>query len=189
MHTQLIETEDHELVDPITGEIIEIVSDRATAETLPKIGRWILSTDRMVDHLNNPKDNCTCRDCNLGREIRKLQDFALRRTEVLTRQKEGLLLLANQVLDTTGKEKIKYPGIGTFGYYKGRASVNSDDWDKLSGEQQLEIAEGCPSLFKLSAKPVLRDIMKALDTEDPGTIGKLFSVNAAESKFQFRGDK
>lgn len=176
MNNTNTEVSQGEYFDPITGEIIELEPDRITLEELPKIGNWINSTNRKIEHLKSPKSDCTCADCNLSRQLTKLQELVTKKITDYCDRTDYLTDRARQLIDTTGKDKIVYPGTGTFRYRKMPLSLVIDDGAEIPEEFINKQVTETPN------KKLIKEFLKE------GNIIFGCSFNTPEPKFEFKED-
>lgn len=116
-----------EYIDDLTGEVIETAPDRITLEELPKFGRLIASQRKHIDHLKSPRPDCTCKYCNVKREFVKLQEIITKHTVKCEETIEHFTGISQQLMDSIGKDKIEYPGLGRFRYRKMPVRMEIDD--------------------------------------------------------------
>ena len=183
MHQALkLETFDDFSIDPETGEILD-GEDRRDAITtdLPRIARALSAIERKIEITERFKQE----------EIARLSTHCDHKTGMLDAQRLRLMATAEQLHGTSGQKRLDYPGLGAFSVHKGRAKLNSTDFDNASREVQEQAAMLEPDLIKSTTtlKPDKKAIKKLLEEHDFATeaaLIKLFQVVIGPDKFVFK---
>lgn len=168
-------------VDPETGEIVDAgVTRDPITEDLPRIARALRSIDKKI------KEN----EEFIKIEIERIRAFSEATNESLYNQHRGLAAHAQQLMKAEDKDRLVYPGLGTFKWQKGRSKVMTKGWDEADYESHISIAMANPKLFKTKqvVLPDKREIKNALQGETSNEIRGLFSVFTPDDTFVFKGE-
>ena len=170
--------------DPLTGELL--LPEQVVVEDLPKIGRWIASVDRKLDHLSDAVAGCHCEYCNLTRERDRLTAIATAKAEKLCQQRQAFMIVCENMVKMTGEKAIKYPGIGKFGWRKGLERVDDTAFQALTGGAQMQVQVDHPSLFRIKVDVDKTKVKAALKADPDLTVP--FSLERGEDKFEFKAE-
>lgn len=93
-----------DLVDPDTGEIVESVAAMTVEEKLPRIAAALRVAEARLDEIDEYEK----------REVERIRAHCSTQRERQGGQHFYLMSLAHELMDSTGKEKLDYPGRGKF---------------------------------------------------------------------------
>ncbi len=183
-------------VDPVTGEILPTLADNVDADSLANLGRWIKSKQRALDHLNNPRpaSECQCENCNLSREIRKLDEIHQQRRERLVFDIKEQLVLAGGFVAATGQKVVNHPGIGRFRFRKLPDKLDRSKYEGLTDQQRTELHTERQRYFRYEQEVRIDWKQLTSDVKD-GTyndnlrnpdLNGLFSMITGADRFEFK---
>lgn len=186
---------DGQLVDPITGEVLEYDPNQIDTQDLANLGRWIDRAKQEIDHRQDPKSGCVCDGCNLGREIQKLIEIRSNHIDRLNERVQSLETSAKQLMFAGGHQRLAFPGLGKFAF-RTSERVNTDKFDELELTDKLKLydmlgdafkppKEFIPEAAKKNIKTYLRD--GTFDKMSPPW-AELFSIDSVEH-FGFTPEK
>ena len=186
MQSQALEI-DGQLVDPITGEVLEYDPNKIDTQDLANLGRWIDKAKQEIDHRQDPKDWCVCDGCNLGREIQKLIEIRSHHIDRLNERAQSLEQSARNLMVAGGHKRLAFPGLGKFAF-RVSERVNTDKFDELALSEKLQLYELLASAFRPPKKFIPEAAKKIVKTYlQDGTFDKtgpewreLFSVDSVE---------
>lgn len=191
-----METTLEQNVDPITGEILPTIAENVDADSLANYGRWIRSKQRALDHLNNPRPatDCQCENCNLSREIRKLNEIHRQRSERLEHEVKEQMAMAESFVMSTGQKVINHPGIGRFRFRTLPAKLDRSKYESLTDRQRTELHTQRQAYFprEVVFKPDWKRIAAEVKEDKFGNdlsnpeLNNLFTMTPGAERFEFK---
>lgn len=186
---------DGQLVDPITGEVLEYDPNKIDTQDLANLGRWIDRAKQEIDHRQHWVSGCVCDGCNLAREIEKLIAIRSNHIDRLNERVRSLETSAEELMKAGGHQRLAFPGLGKFAF---RASerVNTNKFEELDMAEKMRLYETLESAFKSPKEFIPEASKKAIKGYlRDGTFdkmapewGELFSISSFEH-FGFTPEK
>lgn len=167
-----------EFVDLETGEIL-LTDDSAECitEDLPKITRSLRALERRMGVVDKFRQD----------ELARIATHCNRKIETFQRSHDYLMGLAEWLMRKTGEKRLEYPGLGVLKFGTTRESVNDEDYEAMSPEDQQHMRALIPKLFrtKIIVSPDKKAIMAELKDNVP-VCG--FFINPKRETFGFKAE-
>jgi len=176
-NTQMV---DDGLVDMETGEVVDPfgLGQKAVIEDLPRHARTLRVIESRMDMIKRYRMEETER-------IQAICDAKIAKFEETQRFFKGL---ASTLMRAASKERLDYPGLGTFKFGYSRESVNTDEYDNLPENEKnvFETANAGWFRTKITITPDKAKIKATLDSREPVPC---FSLNQKHETFTFKAEK
>lgn len=179
LNTQMV---DESLVDLETGEVVDALAtalaDKTVIEDLPRYARALRTIEARMDVVRKYR----------AEETERIQAICDQKTDKFEDTKRILTSTVKGLMESTGKERLDYPGLGTFKFGLSRESVNTDEYDDLpDDEKDIFQSTNCGWFHKKTT--VTPDKKKIKATLDSGEAVPGFSLNRRHETFAFKVEK
>lgn len=172
-----------DLIDPDTGEIVESVAAMAVEEKLPRIAAVLRITEARLDEIDEYE----------RREVERIKAHCSTQRERRGGQHFYLMSLARELMCSTGKDKLDYPGRGKFAIRPKRHCygncVDDSAFTAMSREEQLPIRNNVGQIAfprvvveKIDKTELYKQLAGGMEING-------FSLHDPEEEFIFKAEK
>ena len=182
--------------DPELNEFFPTDPDANTEQVsmaVAAIAKQIAGHNIALEHSVRPDPACFCAACNLARLINKYEEIREKQNERRLATRNGLLVKAESVMQSRDLDKLKFEGLGKFGYRKMPDKLDTTLYDAMTVEEKTALHNDCPNLFavKTTVAPDNKAIREVLTTgnADEGLnerVNQTFSISVGGKVFKFK---
>ena len=179
-YTQTLETE---IIDELTGEIMELDESRHIAvEDLPKIVRVLRALEKKQNHI----------ETYIKAEVQRLVETCNNDISKINEQQIRFEQIAESLLRQSGEKKLSYPGLGSVRFGMTRESVDTTGYDELSVDDQESFQHSHNALFQTTVKVTAdKKVIKskcALGDDFRWNDKTMFAIRPKQETFVFKSE-
>lgn len=171
---------DEELVDMETGEVVDAfkLGQTTVIEDLPRYARALRALEARVEMVKKYR----------AEETERIQAICDQKVTKFEETKHFLTTIASGLMKEAGKERLEYPGLGTFRFGMSLVSVNTDEYDSFMPVEKESFQSANVGWFrtKTTIAPDKKKIKATLDSGEPV---QGFSLNQKHETFGFKVEK
>ncbi len=177
---QNAEMVDESLVDMETGEVVDAfeLGKTTVIEDLPRYARALRALEARTEMVKKYR----------AEETERIQAICDAKITKFAETQHFLTSIASGLMKESGKDKLEYPGLGTFRFGMSKVSVNTDEYDALPDDKRDAFQSANVGWFrkKTTIDPDKKKIRATLESKEPV---QGFSLNKKHETFTFKVER